>query len=113
MEILRVIVQLGTQGGARGPVGEAGGKESQRPGLSFPHCDVCSPGLCQPPAIHNRPHLYAALCSIKAHLGFQLVQGSPVLIRVRQGVPIPRGGQEGVTWTMLRAHLDVMASVTT
>ena len=108
------------------PFYQEGGSETQRgEGLVQSHrkwaAGICTilpglgpgPGLCQPPAIHNRPHLYAALCSIKAHLGFQLVQGSPVLIRVRQGVPIPRGGQEGVTWTMLRAHLDVMASVTT
>ena len=56
-----------------------------------------------------------SLCSSlfnQSPFGFSAGAGSPVLVRVRQGAPIPRGGQEGVTWTMLRAHLDVMASVT-
>ena len=38
----------------------------------------------------------------KSHSHFQLVQGSTVLIRVKEGASTPRGGQEGVTWTALR-----------
>ena len=48
----------------------------------------------------------------KSHSHFQLVQGSTVLIRVRESASTPRGGQEGVTWTALESHPDVMASVT-
>ena len=48
----------------------------------------------------------------KSHSHFQLVQGSTVLIRVRESASTPRGGQEGVTWTALETRPDVMSSVT-
>lgn len=68
--------------------GEAGGKESQRPGLSFPHCDVCSPGLCQPPAIH-RPHISMQL----------FVQSKPFWVFSWCRVPHPRQSKAGCTHT--------------
>ena len=48
----------------------------------------------------------------KSHSYCQLVQGSTVLSRVREGASTPRGGQEGITWTPLETRPDVMASVT-
>ena len=48
----------------------------------------------------------------ESHSHCQLMQGSTVLIRVRGDACIPRGGQEGVTWTALETRPDVMAGVT-
>ena len=48
----------------------------------------------------------------KSHSYFQLVQGSTVLIRVKEVASTPRGGQEGVKWTAQETCPDVMASVT-
>ena len=118
MEILRVTVRLVTQDGGRGSWGRQVGKRVRGLGYPSPTVMCAVQGSVSPcPSIDP-----TSPCSslgkgippfwIKAHLGFQLVQGSPILIRVKQGAVISRGGQEGVTWTMLRTHLDVMVSVT-
>ena len=72
----------------------------------------------RPVLLHVSSHLVvlwkteSVLLELKSHSHFQLVQGSTVLIRVKEGASTPRGGQEGVTWTALETRPDVMASVT-
>ena len=72
----------------------------------------------RPVPFHVSSHLVvlwkteSLLLESKSHSHFQLVQGSAVLIRVKEGASTPRAGQEGVTWTALETRPDVMASVT-
>ena len=72
----------------------------------------------RPVLLHVSCHLVvlwkteSLLLESKSHSHFQLVEGSTVLIRVKEGASTPRGGQEGVTWTALETRPDVMASVT-
>ena len=72
----------------------------------------------RPVLLHVSSHLVvlwkteSLLLESKSHSHFQLVQGSIVLIRVKEGASTPRGVQEGVTWTALETRSDVMASVT-
>ena len=72
----------------------------------------------RPVLLHVSSHLVvlwkteSVLLELKSHSHFQLVQGSTVLIRVKEGESTHRGGQEGVTWTALETRPDVMASVT-
>ena len=72
----------------------------------------------RPVLLHVSSHLLvlwkteSLLLKSKSHSHFQLVQGSTVLIRVKEGVSTHRGGQEGVTWTALETRPDVMACVT-
>ena len=57
----------------------------------------------RPVLLHVSSHLLvlwkteSLLLESKSHSHFQLVQGSTVLIRVKDGASTPRGGQEGVT----------------
>ena len=48
---------------------------------------------------------------ITIHSHFQLVQGFTSLIAEREDASLPTGGQDGVTWTVLETHPNVMASV--
>ena len=72
----------------------------------------------RPVLLHVSSHLVvlwkteSLLFESKSHSHFQLVQGSTVLIRVKEGASTPRGHQEGVTWTALETRPDVMANVT-
>ena len=72
----------------------------------------------RPVLLHVSSHLVvlwkteSLLLESKSHSHFQLVQGSIVLIRVKEVASTPRGGQEGITWTALETRPDVMASVT-
>ena len=72
----------------------------------------------RPVLLHVSSHLVvlwkteSLLLESKSHSHFQLVQGSIVLIRVKEVASTPRGGQEGITWTALETRSDVMASVT-
>ena len=72
----------------------------------------------RPVLLHLSSHLVvlgkteSLLLESKSHSHFQLVQGSTVLIRVKEGASTPRGGQEGIIWTALETRPDVMASVT-
>ena len=72
----------------------------------------------RPVLLHVSSHLVvlwkteSLLLESKSHSHFQLVQGSTVLIRVKEVASTSRGGQEGVTWTALETRPDVMASVT-
>ena len=72
----------------------------------------------RPVLLHLSSHLVvlgkteSLLLESKSHSHFQLVEGSIVLIRVKEVASTPGGGQEGVTWTALETRPDVMASVT-
>ena len=72
----------------------------------------------RPVLLHVSSHLLvlwkteSLLLESKSHSHFQLVQGSTVLIRVKEGASTPREGQEGLTGTALETRPDVMASVT-
>lgn len=56
----------------------------------------------------HRPSLLSQFCGerrpsylIKAHPRFQLVQGSIILIRIKEDAPMFGGGQQGVAWAVL------------
>ena len=65
----------------------------------------------RPVLFHVSSHLVvlwkteSLLLESNSHSHFQLVQGSTVLMRVKEGASTPRGGQEGVTWPALRHAL--------
>ena len=110
-------------------LGEVRWAEESEPWPSFhtelPGRPVGSENFCillllvqRPVLLHVSFHLVvlwkteSPLLESKSHSHFQLVQGSIVLIRVKEGASTPRGGQEGITWTALETRPDVMASVT-
>ena len=122
------MVHLGAQDGGHGPGAVRWAEESETcPSFhtELPGSPVGSGNFCLVLLPVQRPFLpsvsshlvvlwktESVLLELKSHSHFQLVQGSTVLIRVKEGASTPRGSQEGVTWTALEICPDVMTSVT-
>ena len=119
VEILRVMVQPGAQDGGHSLWGESHGQQSQRPGLPstlssraalwdlglLAFCSCASRGQFSSMS-HLTWWFFGKLSPSLSNQSpthiFQLVQGSTVLIRVREDASVPREGQKGITWTGLK-----------